>query len=66
MSTLGKIIFGLGCGILTFTIRKFAALPEGVSYSILVMNILVPYINKFTLKKPFGYVKPQKEVKTGD
>lgn len=57
----GKIVFGIGCGLLTFIIRKFAALPEGVSYSILIMNILVPYINKFTLKKPFGYVKPVKE-----
>lgn len=59
----GKVIFGMGCGILTFVIRRFAALPEGISYSILLMNILVPYINKVTLKKPFGYVKPQKEVK---
>lgn len=58
----GKLIFGIGCGIITFVIRKFAALPEGVSYSILIMNILVPYINRATLKKPFGYVKPQKEV----
>lgn len=63
-SISGKAIFGLGCGIITFVIRKFAALPEGVSYSILLMNILVPYINKLTLKKPFGYIKPQKEVKT--
>ena len=59
----GKVVFGLGCGIITFVIRNFASLPEGVSYSILLMNILVPYINKLTLKKPFGYVKPQKEVK---
>lgn len=58
----GKLIFGIGCGALTFVIRKFAALPEGISYSILIMNILVPYINKATFKKPFGYVKPQKEV----
>ena len=60
---LGKIVFGIGCGLIAFVIRKFAAVPEGVSYSILIMNILVPYINKFTLKKPFGYVKPAKEGK---
>ena len=65
-TNLGKAIFGLGCGIITFVIRNFAALPEGVSYSILVMNILVPYMNRYTLKKPFGYIKPQKEVKTDD
>ena len=56
----GKLIFGIGCGIITFVIRKFAAVPEGVSYAILIMNILVPYINRATLKKPFGYVKPVK------
>lgn len=59
----GRFIFGIGCGLITFVIRKFAALPEGVSYAILIMNILVPYINRFTLAKPFGYVKPVKEVK---
>ncbi len=53
----GKAIFGVGAGLITFIIRKFGALPEGVSYAILIMNILVPYINKATLKKPFGYVK---------
>lgn len=51
---LGKIIFGVGCGLLTFVIRKWASLPEGVSYSILLMNILTPHINKLTLSKPFG------------
>lgn len=57
----GKLIFGIGCGIITFVIRKFAASPEGVSYAILIMNILVPYINRLTLRKPFGFVKPVKE-----
>lgn len=51
---LGKLIFGVGCGLLTFVIRKWAALPEGVSYSILLMNILTPHINRLTLSKPFG------------
>lgn len=60
---LGKAVFGVGCGLIAFVIRKFAALPEGVSYAILIMNILVPYINRYTLKKPFGFVKPLKEGK---
>ncbi len=60
---LGKLIFGIGCGIITFVIRKFAALPEGVSYAILIMNILVPYINRISFKKPFGFIAPEKEVK---
>ncbi|MBP3600236.1 MAG: RnfABCDGE type electron transport complex subunit D [Clostridia bacterium] len=66
VTRLGKLIFGVGCGLITFVIRKFAASPEGVSYAILLMNILVPYINRLTLKKPFGFVKPQKEVKADE
>ena len=54
---LGKAVFAVGCGIITFIIRKFGSLPEGVSYSILLMNILVPHINRFTLSKPFGFEK---------
>ncbi len=56
-TTSGKIIFGIGCGLITFIIRQFSSLPEGVSYSILIMNILTPYINRLTERKPFGYVK---------
>lgn len=51
---IGKLIFGIGCGFITFVIRHFGALPEGVSYSILLMNILTPHINRLTLSKPFG------------
>ena len=51
----GHIIFGIGCGIITFVIRYFGHLPEGVSYSILLMNLFVPYINKITVPKPFGW-----------
>ena len=52
---LGKLVFGIGCGVLTFVIRRFGSLPEGVSYAILLMNILTPHINRLTLSKPFGY-----------
>lgn len=50
----GKLIFGIGCGILTFVIREFASMPEGCSFSILLMNLLTPYIDKFTKTKPIG------------
>lgn len=50
----GKMIFAFGCGLITFLIRYFGALPEGVSYSILIMNIISPYIEKWTQKKPLG------------
>ncbi len=49
-SNWGKLIFGFGCGAITFAIRQFAALPEGVSYAILIMNIITPHINRLTLK----------------
>lgn len=53
-TNLGKLIFGIGCGLITFVIRQFSSLPEGVSYAILLMNILTPHINRLTLAKPFG------------
>ena len=56
----GKIIFGIGCGLITSVIRIFGSLPEGVSFSIILMNILVPHIENLTLSKPFGFVKEKK------
>ena len=50
----GKMVFALGCGLVTFIIRYFCAYPEGVSFSILAMNILTPYIEKFTGNTPLG------------
>ena len=48
----GKIIFGVGCGLITVLIRFWGNYPEGVSYSILLMNILTPFISKMTRSKP--------------
>lgn len=53
----GRIIFGIGCGILTALIRVKGGMPEGVSYSILLMNIATPIIERFTKPKVFGEVK---------
>ena len=53
----GKIIFGVGAGLMTFMIRYFGVYPEGVSFAILFMNILTPYIEKLTARKIFGGVK---------
>ena len=52
----GRMLFALGCGLITFVIRYFCALPEGVSYSILCMNILAPWLEKWTRRKPLGGV----------
>ncbi len=50
----GRIVFGIGCGFLTFVIRRYGNLPEGVSLAIIFMNILVPLINRFTKIKRYG------------
>ena len=50
----GMIIFGIGCGVLTFLIRRFGGYPEGVSFSILLMNLASPLIERFTVPKSFG------------
>jgi electron transport complex protein RnfD len=57
ISTKGKIVFGLGGGIITFVIRRFGSFPEGVSFSILLMNLFTNYIDKATKRKPLGGVK---------
>ena len=57
ITTTGRIIFGIGCGLITLLIRSFGTMPEGVSYSILLMNILSPLIDRFTVPKAFGAVK---------
>lgn len=51
----GKAIYAVGCGAITAVIRQFGAMPEGVSYAIILMNILTPHINKLTAPKPFGW-----------
>lgn len=53
----GKLLFGIGCGLITAVIRIWGSYPEGVSFAILLMNILNPYIVKLTRNKPFGGVK---------
>lgn len=58
---LGKVIFGIGCGLFTILIRIFASYPEGVSFAILLMNILTPYIDKICEKKMYKLPKKAKE-----
>lgn len=63
VTTKGKIIFGIGCGIITFVIRQFGNYPEGVSFSILLMNLLTPYIDRITKTSPLGAKPLAKEAK---
>ncbi len=57
ITTKGKVIFGIGCGFLTMIIRIFASYPEGVSFAILLMNILTPHIDEITRTKLNGVPK---------
>ena len=50
----GRVLFGIGAGLLTVLIRFYGAYAEGVSFAILFMNILTPYLSKWTETKPFG------------
>ena len=59
----GKIVFGIGLGVITMLIRVFGTMTEGVSYAILLMNLFVPYINQLTRQKPLGAPKKVKEAK---
>ena len=62
VTTKGRILFGIGCGAITALIRLFSGMPEGVMYSILIMNAVVPFLNKIIPVK-YGYVKPPKKNK---
>lgn len=57
VSNRGKVIFCVGCGVITFVIRHFCAYPEGVSFSILIMNLFTPLIEKYTKNLPLGGTK---------
>ena len=54
LNPLGKMVFAFGCGVITVLIRFWGSYPEGVSFAILLMNILSPYIEKWCAKKPLG------------
>ncbi len=57
MTSVGKIIMGVGCGVMLFVIRSFSTYPEGCSFAILFMNVVTPLIDRLTLPKSFGEVK---------
>ena len=57
----GKVIFAAGCGIFTILLRTYSNMPEGVSFSIILMNILVPHIENLTTPRTLGFVKKAKK-----
>lgn len=56
----GRVIFGIGCGLITAIIRQFGGLPEGVCYSILLMNAAAPLIDRYVKPRPYGLKKAVK------
>ena len=57
MTTRGMVIYGIGIGVLTMCIRLWGSYPEGMSFAILIMNSVVPLINKYVKPKRFGLKK---------
>ena len=60
---LGLVIFAFGCGLITSLIRFYGNYPEGVSFAILLMNIVTPYIDKFCKPRPFRFQPKKKGAK---
>jgi electron transport complex protein RnfD len=60
LNKLGKIVFAVGAGLITVLIRFFGSYPEGISFAILIMNILSPYIERLCARRPLGGVKNEK------
>jgi electron transport complex protein RnfD len=60
LTTVGRIIFAVGAGVLVMLIRRFGNMPEGVNYSILLMNAFTPLIDRYTRPRPYGFVKPKR------
>lgn len=59
-SNLGKLIFGIGAGTITFLIRTWGSFPDGIAFAVLLMNLSAAYIDHFTVPKPYGYQKKAK------
>ena len=62
-TTKGKLIYGVCLGLITVIIRKVGSMTEGVSYAILLMNLLLPYVYRAARKHPLGAPKKVKEAK---
>ena len=64
-TTKGKLFYGVFIGLVTFLIRNFASMNEGMSFAILLGNLMTPWFNAWGHQTPLGYKKPQKAAKGG-
>lgn len=58
---VGNVVYAVGIGLIMALIRAFGSFPEGFSFALLIMNLVVPLLDKYIVPKPFGYVKPVKQ-----
>ena len=65
-STLGRLIFGAGVGVLAYVIRAWGGYPDGVAFAVLLMNLAAPTIDYFTRPRTYGHSKPERGFKLGD
>ena len=63
---IGRVIFGAGIALITMLIRVYGGYPEGMSFALLIMNIVTPLIDRYVYPKPFGYVREKKEKKKNE
>ena len=57
VTPVGKVIMGVGCGLITFVIRRFSSMAEGATYAVLIMNLTVPLIDRYTRSRVYGDVR---------
>lgn len=65
-SNRGRLIFGIGVGVLTYIIRAWGGYPDGVAFAVLLMNLAAPTIDYYTRPRTYGHKKPQRGFKLGD
>ncbi|HYQ39836.1 MAG TPA: RnfABCDGE type electron transport complex subunit D [Pseudomonas sp.] len=65
-STLGRLVFGAGVGVLAYVIRAWGGYPDGVAFGVLLMNLAAPTIDYFTRPRTYGHSKPERGFKLGD
>ncbi|WP_371233805.1 RnfABCDGE type electron transport complex subunit D [Pseudomonas sp. QE6] len=65
-SNRGRLVFGIGVGVLTYVIRAWGGYPDGVAFAVLLMNLAAPTIDYYTRPRTYGHKKPERGFKVGD
>ncbi|QRY81862.1 RnfABCDGE type electron transport complex subunit D [Pseudomonas sp. PDNC002] len=65
-SNRGRLVFGIGVGVLTYVIRAWGGYPDGLAFAVLLMNLAAPTIDYFTRPRTYGHKKPESGFKAGD